>query len=275
MEEKSSKDIIIEILAEDWPLSAKVIYNRVKQTYKRSISYQATYKMINEMLEKGILSKYDLKYSLDINWIKRSKDFYDNIEKNYFSKGKRSKIPYSKAHLHNYVQYYFTTIMEVGDFLANYFVNFPNPENAAAIARWNVSMYSLIGISRETISNFRKFTKDNLVYIICRTNSLYDKMTLGGYKIFTRNVKVKLGIDFKNDCDYIIVGNYVGRLYFSPIFVKRVENFVKYKKNMASLNLHGMINIMQSEYNPPNCLIIEYNPNLAKQLREDSLSYFK
>ena len=45
------KSLIIEILSEDWPLTAKKIYYKIKKKGK-SVSYQAVFKSLQYLAEK-------------------------------------------------------------------------------------------------------------------------------------------------------------------------------------------------------------------------------
>jgi len=57
MKNKSTQDLIIEILSNEWPLTTKQIHNRLKRNHAKNISYQAAHKTIKQMLEEKILLK--------------------------------------------------------------------------------------------------------------------------------------------------------------------------------------------------------------------------
>ena len=72
---KSTKDQIISLLSENWPLSAKEIYNRLQREQASEITYQAVHKTLGEMSEEGILTKEEKGYRISDSWIKNLKEF--------------------------------------------------------------------------------------------------------------------------------------------------------------------------------------------------------
>jgi len=80
---KRVKDVIIDILSFEWPLTLSQIYNKISRNYGCSVSCQATYKALNELLIEGVLSKQDKFYTINLEWLLKLKNFALHIEKNY------------------------------------------------------------------------------------------------------------------------------------------------------------------------------------------------
>ena len=89
-ENASTKQKIISILSERWPLSAKQIYENMKKHYSTNISYQAIHKMIKELEEEKLVERKDSNYQLNINWIQQSKKTFEYVEKQYLKNNKIS-----------------------------------------------------------------------------------------------------------------------------------------------------------------------------------------
>jgi len=81
------KDIIIEILSEEYPLSIRKIHNIVRKKYKKLVSYQAVHKTVNELVNKKILSRKTREYSLNRDYIEKLGYFIDRIKMNYKKEG--------------------------------------------------------------------------------------------------------------------------------------------------------------------------------------------
>lgn len=75
-----TKESILEILSEEWPISAKKIYKILTNSYALSITYQATHKALQELVEKKILIKNNDGYSLNKEWINNLGKFSKKIE---------------------------------------------------------------------------------------------------------------------------------------------------------------------------------------------------
>jgi hypothetical protein len=83
------KEIIIDIIASSDNLSLIKIHNIVKKTGK-NVTYQASYKIIQQLiLENTVTKNKNNTYSINYNWIKNKKNYYENLiqkkEKKYLS----------------------------------------------------------------------------------------------------------------------------------------------------------------------------------------------
>lgn len=80
---KRTRELVIHILSDTWPLSAKKIYNIMRKEHGHSVSYQAVHKVLKEMTEASLLERKDRLYQLDSGWIKNLKGFSCKLEKMY------------------------------------------------------------------------------------------------------------------------------------------------------------------------------------------------
>ncbi len=88
----STKQKIIDLLSNEWPLSAKQIHEKLQRQYATDISYQATHKTLKELEEEKTISKESKGYKLEIEWIQKSKSLLEKIEKKYL-KNDKIRIP--------------------------------------------------------------------------------------------------------------------------------------------------------------------------------------
>lgn len=271
--DKSTKNLIIDVLSEEWPLSARVIWNKLRKDYSKSITYQAVYKLIQKMLEDKIIIKKENKYNLSKIWIKESKDFFSILDKNYDTK-KVEKIPYSKSHLKKSVRYSFKTLSAMGNYAANYFTDFPNPEKKPFISRC-FEMYSLLSLPREHLLKVKKVIEKYGAYCLCNSNTLYDRLIARSYLAYVKNLKIKLRSKDSDECDYIVLGDYVMRVYFSPEVKKITSVFKKGLRSFFEIDFKTMFEVVNKEFDTPNYLVIEKNPEIAEQIRQNTLKYFK
>lgn len=89
---KRIKDIIIDILSFEWPLTFSQINHKIKKNYCFSCSSQATYKAILELMVDEVIIKIDKKCCINLEWVNKIKEFSENIEKNYKGKDKISLV---------------------------------------------------------------------------------------------------------------------------------------------------------------------------------------
>ena len=271
MKEKSTRDLVIEILSKDWPLSPKSIYNRVKKQNLKQITYQAVFKVIKKMQEEAILDKNGGKYSIDLSWIAQSKEFFDQIESTYTG-GLSDKIPFINAHMHDYVKYSFDTAHDLAVFLATYYLNYPNPNNEPAAFRM-FTVYTQIGQPKSNIENISRFAKKNDCYVICRHKTLYDRFMAKAYKKIGK-FKFILGADCSDETDYMVIGDYCARIFFPSDLKKMINKFRDESKHLSVFNLKRLLDIMYKKTSAPTNLIIERDTEIAKQIRESIMKYF-
>ena len=80
----STKDRIIHILASEYPLTAKKIYNALKKTSPlANISYQAVHKAIKELTMSKVLLKEEKGYKVNIKWVEAIKTFTEQLNEQY------------------------------------------------------------------------------------------------------------------------------------------------------------------------------------------------
>ncbi|MBM3233910.1 hypothetical protein FJZ19_02325 [Candidatus Pacearchaeota archaeon] len=87
---RNVREAIISVLGRKFPLSIKKIFFEINKEYKLGVTYQAVFKLINEMLEENILVKSNREYKLNINWINRLENELAIIKKNYVGEDKKS-----------------------------------------------------------------------------------------------------------------------------------------------------------------------------------------
>jgi hypothetical protein len=88
----SSKDLIISVLAEEWPLSVKELFSKISKEFRFKGTYQAVFKSVKELQNKKVLVKTGEKYELNISWIKNLQSFTETVETNYYATKKLKKV---------------------------------------------------------------------------------------------------------------------------------------------------------------------------------------
>ncbi len=87
-ETASTKQKIIDLLSNEYPLTAKNIHNRLQKQYSAEITYQGVHKTIKEMETQKIVERKKNGYLLNIEWIQKSKKTMERVEKKYLQNQK-------------------------------------------------------------------------------------------------------------------------------------------------------------------------------------------
>ncbi len=82
------KDIIIRVLSDTYPLTAKQLHKKITQSYRSGVSYQAVHQIANELVEQSILIKIKTEYMINIDWLNNLSDFAHCVKNFYLNKTK-------------------------------------------------------------------------------------------------------------------------------------------------------------------------------------------
>ncbi|MDD4081939.1 MAG: hypothetical protein PHD05_00995 [Sphaerochaetaceae bacterium] len=146
-EKSSTRDLIIEVLSKEWPLTTKEIYFRVKNIGKTQLSYQAIHKTLTQMIKNGLVAKNHKKFQLSMDWITKVEKFSSLLRSAYNDK---QKIDLKELYKDNQVNLTFDNPLELGGFLCNTYFHYPNPRNKCTIIL-ATNTYPLIGLSVKDI----------------------------------------------------------------------------------------------------------------------------
>ncbi len=84
--EASVKDLVITILAKEWPLSTRKIYHRISKVYSVSCTYQAVHKSVKGLVREKVLVEKSREYCLNVDWLEQLKAFSEEVKQDYNSK---------------------------------------------------------------------------------------------------------------------------------------------------------------------------------------------
>lgn len=270
--QNSTKDTIISILSQEWPLSAKEIYNRIKRQLSLNVSYQAIHKSLKQLEENKIICRAGSKYELDRDWILNIKKFSTNLEKLYNKEGM----------IYNIDQNFKGTIKwEFNDFTVL-------PVTCAALLADNV-----LGGGDNTVTfgwfrhlywpmrfNFKDFEilqgvakncKDT--YAVCSLASSFDKWLQKQYlRAGVKHVKIGIGEMLFDDA-LMVQGDGILEIT-SSAKTKQILDEV-YNRNKNLTDLFREVYFRNTLKTPLQFdVTITRNPQMAKFLKKQLMKYF-
>lgn len=80
---RNMRNMIVLILAVEWPLTIAQIYKRLVRSYGISCSYQAVFRQVKEMLAEGLLTADNTGYRLNEDWLQSLNKFITDIIERY------------------------------------------------------------------------------------------------------------------------------------------------------------------------------------------------
>jgi hypothetical protein len=263
-----STEYIIEILSNEWPLTAKQIYFKLQRSYGMSISYQAVHKQLKLMLEEKMLLKKKAEYKVNEEWVQRIQKETELMARKI--KGKLKDINLLELNEGDSVNLSFNGILDLGWFLIDKVMKAPNPEKKPCLALWRFC-YSLVGLEERHLTGFKEVCKMNKWHIMVEEKNEADKMfgiTLKEYGV----KEIKYGV---TGCatklsDKMIIGDYITEIIYPKRFRKLWEIQNRLPKQLAKFNLGKHIQLMRLPQ-PKMTVIVTKNRQLAEEYRKEYL----
>ena len=91
-EGKKTKDLILRVLSEEFPLTAKKIFLKVRKEFLSPASFEAIYKALQELHNDKVIAKKDDEYSISLEWLNKISKLSERIRENYSNKSFQRKM---------------------------------------------------------------------------------------------------------------------------------------------------------------------------------------
>lgn len=255
----NTRELIIDILSREWPLSAKKIHSIIKRNNIKHITYHTMYEILQDLVEKGIVQKNKVTYSLDKKWINIQLQRFQKINDSY-EDNKPMRIIDKKT-----TEIKVNSIEELHKFiLKNNDTNFFS-ENTKTFFMKCQHIWG--GFYNKEDKEILRKTFKNGSYIIAKHNDFLDKEILKFYKSI--GAKVKLGCDI-NSSDTIIIGDCVIQIYFPNELINKIEKVHTGKLTLSKMRESKKI---YEETHDIDILVIR-NDRISETLKKEIKSYF-
>jgi len=255
----STKNEIISVLTEKWPLSAKEIYNQAQNKFNLNVSYQAIHKTIKQLEDENILKRDEIGYKLNQEWIDKAKVFSEQLSEAYNTPiGQNIVLP---------------TLYEVDKFLLKMLLENPpkGGEKPFLGLHWCHFWIPLFISIREYNSIKENMPKFNL-YALSRGNTKIDDWCANFWEEY--GVKKKIGVDCAAIADLVIYKDTVVEVFYPVDIKKELDKFFEKAKGIEDLNIQYLFDNIFQKQTKIN-IVIHKNQELADQLKEQTISYFK
>jgi len=201
LKSNSLKDLIISLLSDALPLTAKEIYSRVSKN--KSVSYQAVFKTLNQLYKEGVLDKKQSKYKINDEWINDLKKFTNRITQKTNLKSQETSQVIN-----------FDTLFEYYIYLLDILSSQSLLENGDS--DYLIGVMKHIWYSPVEGKNFEKFKdmcSNHKTFVICNGNTPVDQW-LKQYYLDAGSNEVLLNAKYDLEEELAITGKYIIRTFF-------------------------------------------------------------
>lgn len=260
----ATKDIVVQILCQRWPLSVKEICNGVKKLSSRPISYQAVHKILAELLKGGIVEKSEKGYSLSLSWIDSSQQFFSGLHASYsndFIKSIEGKT------------LEFDTLYAADRFLIEALQKILPllPKKSVLCLHWN-RLWMPLFLSKEDYANVKYFGRLFDGYSLSKGNDPIDKWCADFWN--KTGMKAKVGIDVASTFDLVVLNGFIIQVFYSLETKKKLNEIYSKTTRVKDLNVDDFFH---SIFEKKTVVLVKVtkDPLMANALRKQTLGYFK
>ena len=269
------KDLIINILSFDWPLTLSQIHYKITKEYHRSVSYQATYKSLTELISENVISKQDRLYQINIHWVEKLKEFSVHIESNYKN---NEKVPLLEGVLkvkteNNVTVMTFNSLLELDKMWLNikkeYYKN-RAVENEVTFWEgnhcWWLLAYPELEYGEIEILKKKK-VKD---FVIVHNNTPLDLLA----KKFYDRAGIKFRISkSKVESDMTVFGDTIMQVYLPSQISEKIDEVYSKCKSTSDVDIHYLLKEVLTKDIQIN-LVLTRNREIAEQLKQKTVKDF-
>src|SRR3989344_333366 len=233
-------DIIMIILAKEYPLTIGEITKQLKNNFEVDISFQAVRKSLNNMVDRKILLVEDKKYFVNKNYILELKRITDQLLKNYFQGSKLGKVVVWSEKPESHSTYVFENFIKTDQFcneiILDWAHNLKEGEDNRFFFQSPHFWYIFVQLGIE--SSFLKEIKALKVkaYYLCDGKTLLDRWTKKFYD--AHNIKYMINtFSTSMKTTIAVFGDFVVQYDYSASIYEKIEEFYKVAKDIDTTNL--------------------------------------
>jgi hypothetical protein len=270
--ERNTKNLVIMVLAGEWPLSVQDICNTIHENYDSKVTYQGVRKAILQLESQEILTKEPTGYKISPKWAESAYDFYAELRENakptsgigltrmpaYYSRTYEFDGPVSDAY-HWAVKLHLKAFTEAP----------ADKKNSTCI---HVHMLPPILLKPEEFEIVKGFSEKGNHYVATPSKTKVDQVFLDVFSQF--GVKSKAGCKVPGGCDCFVIGDYLIEIHCPDKMRKEVDKAYK-KADKVDEKLLATIQKMYMSDRYKTKVVITNNPEAAEKVRKKIIAEVK
>ncbi|KYK24825.1 hypothetical protein AYK26_03010 [Euryarchaeota archaeon SM23-78] len=264
---KSAKDLVISMLADEYPLTLAKLTNAIKRKFAASVTFQGVRRAVNHLVQDKVVEKKGKEYSLSKEWIWSLHDFAEKAQERYFSE---TKVRDVQALGEDIKIYTFDNLIDTDQFLNHLIGKWFEEEPGGTYLQKAGHAYFMVGNLEEEnrINELMKKLKVKF-YTLVGGSSQLDKWAGNYFKNQGFYYKSREG----NTARYFAVYRDYVFQYETPLdLTKKIDAVCAKAKSFQDLDMVSLINLLKKKIGVK--VTVMRNSLMAEQLRNSILSYF-
>lgn len=270
-EDKTTKDLVFSILVEDKPKTLTQLHREIKRKYGKTVSFQAVIKAVNSLLSHEVLIKKGKLYSINKDWVFETRNFFDNLYKEYF----KVKKPLRKVELGKEVTIYtVNNLLELDRLWNDLLTNWAKKETEDKRNVWKGKhCWWLIPRLQEEDILHDFFAKQKIkTYNLLTENALLDKVAVKYYLRKKEFIKISKKIKLKADIHVSAFGEFLMKFEIPKELSNSLEKIYQKTKKIEDIDLKKVLDIFKQNIEIEVTVIKD--KLIADKIKEEVISYF-
>lgn len=245
-EKKSTREAVISVLSEEWPLTAQGLFLRIVRQNKTQLSYQAVHKVLQQLLKEGVLEKRVRGYQLNQRWLQEMRQHSDEIAQKYAAKALQNQTGLTAHSLYEVDKLLLELVSK----------NLPQTEKIFLGTVWNHFWVPLF-LSKKEYLQIKALHQYFDWYAISKGNTKIDQWCANFWN--NAGAHAKAGIKTKVQ-DSILFSDSIIQVHYPPSILQKLDRFYKKTKQVEDLNTNQLFDPIFLE---PTAIPITINQNKA------------
>jgi len=260
----TTKDVIINILAYTWPLTARKIYNQIAKEHGFDVTYQAVHKTLKQLLEREVLIKNGKGYQLNEEWLRSIHRFSETVE-NYYRNNRSMETPRFPWTLE------FETQIDMGKFLLDALDNNLLGDFKEVFCNWSF-IWSPLPFSKKEYTQLKSLARKKRVYIVTKDNRFYSRWHAHIWRKL--GVRVKTNLKDVPEIDYIVYRPHIIQIFWGKRIRESQSKYMEIIKSAEDLDINEIYEDILERKGEILVTILR-DEKLAKKLSEDIIKHFR
>jgi|GEM_PF-3420182 len=262
------KDLILTVLSKAEHLSAKSVFESIRNDHGSKITYQGVHKALRSMVAHGVLERDSARYAINSHWLSELNLFVSKMEAR---RSGRAALDFGE------IKNDTSVTLTYNSYLESLYALLENMDRDArvrsaddvSVAHW-YHAWPVTCVSKKEFEQLNRVMRVGTRYALGNQDTALDEVLSDLWRGF--DAKVQLGIPCATHCDLLVTGDKIVQIYLSPPVRKGIGQVFK-SSNTGKIDFSSLYSCVFGLKGNVK-VIITQNKQLADEIRLETLEYF-
>ena len=268
----SVKSHAINILSQEWPLNVRKLHTKV-EVYRPGVSYHAVHKVVQQLLEDGVLKQEKAGYMLNVDWLSAIIELITSVKSRHSSKNSLDLPKLSQLHEGESRTFTFENLVEADKYRKQLQWEYLTGDAQFPYCATALHLRTPVVKSEAAMDTLSKASiSDTDCYIAVEGDTPVDEWCADYYN--NTNVRVQTAAKHGSKCEIMVIGDAFTQLHLPEHILKKMEEMYTRAKDLSELNISEFY---REIYQAPSQIkfTVSRNADIANQLRRQILAHFE